>query len=64
MKQFIKIQGHRIRISTIKRYVPMGEYALHVHLTASANRMDYLVFKFENDANREEVLANLDIFCI
>lgn len=60
MEKFILIKQTRILRSTIKRYQPVGECNLALYFSASRNKLDKEVFKFNDEKERNDMLTILD----
>lgn len=60
MTQFVSINGTRIRISTIKRYAPISDTKLAVYYSASRSKIEQEIFKFDDQASRDEMLETID----
>ena len=60
MTNFILIKDARILRSTIKRYQPLNECDLTIYFSASRNKLDREVFKFDTKQERNDVIKLLD----
>ena len=60
MTNFIQIKETRLAKSTIKRYKPIGNSKLSIGFTASRTKLDYEIFTFSNQKERDEILNILD----
>ena len=61
MKEFININGTRVRLSTIKKYRQVDEIVLSIYYSASIKtRVDNEIFKFTNEEDLKIVLLELD----
>lgn len=58
MKNFIKIQNHRIRKSSIKEYKPMANNSIIIYFSNSRYKIESIVFKFSSE---DEVNENLEL---
>ena len=60
MKNFIKIQSTRIRLTTIKKYNPIGELLIGIHYGTSRYKTECEHFKFLTETERDDMLLRLD----
>lgn len=61
MKEFININGTRVRLSIIKKYRQVDEIVLSIYYSASIKtRVDNEIFKFTNEEDLKIVLLELD----
>ena len=60
IKDFIKIQETRVRITMIKKYIPMYETKLNVYYNSSKSKPEFETFTFLTHLEREEVVETLD----
>lgn len=64
MKDFLKINETRIRISCIKKYVSVDPKNLRIHYSASKNNPDCETFIFTSVQSRNKIIKELDIHFI
>lgn len=60
MKNFIELNEHRIRKTSIKEYKPIGATKLTIYFSHSRHKVESLVFDFGDQEIRDEKLEILD----
>jgi len=60
-QQFIRIKETRLRISTIKKYLPFGKTKLNVYFNTSRDKIEVETFEFNDELLRVNMIEKLDI---
>lgn len=60
MKNFVNIQGDRLRKNTIKRLKPIGDTKINVYFNTSRDKRELETYSFNTLKDRDEELALLD----
>jgi hypothetical protein len=63
-QQFILINSDRIRISTIRRYRPLGDLSIVIRFSSNPDNKQAETFKFEDVEDRDQAIENLDRNCL
>jgi hypothetical protein len=60
-QQFVRIGETRLRVSTIKKYLPYGKNKINVYFNTSRNKIEVETFEFNDELLRINMIEKLDV---